>query len=200
MDAEKEKKALMREKILKEGKERELEREILHRQRDRSKSPEPCIDGSKLLFVGNIDSYVKRSDIEEAFGKYGEVTKIDLRRGFCFVWVKGDARGAKEALNNTPFGISKRTLKVRWGESGKEKVFNNNPEPCETLFIANFDPFTTNKDVEDLFSKYGHVVRVSLKRNFGFVSFSDVKEATDAVRNLDGSRVNTFYFILFILF
>lgn len=95
---------------------------------------------------------------------------------------------------------------MRWAEAGKDKVFNKNVEPSELLFIANFDPFTTSKEVEDLFSKYGHVSRVSLKRNFGFVQFADVKDAIDAVRNLDGSRVNnfkesqsqfTYYFILF---
>lgn len=193
--SEKDARVLTKEKVLREKKERDLEREILNRQRDRSKSPDACIDGSKELFVGNIDSFVKRSDIEEAFGKYGEVTRIDLRRGFCFVWLKGDARGAKDAFNGTPFGTSKRILRVRWSEKGKDKVFRNNVDPCETLFIANFDPFTTSKEVEDLFSKYGHVVRVSLKRNFGFVQYSDVGEAIDAVRNLDGYRVKKCFFM-----
>lgn len=179
-----------REKRLKEERDREKEREILLRQRERSKSPETCIDGSKPLFVGNIDSYVVRKDIEDAFGEYGEVTKIDLRRGFCFVWIKGRAREAKDAFNGKPFGISKRILKVRWAMGKeKERFMDSNPEPCETLFIANFGPFTTSKEVEDLFSKYGHVVRVSLKKNFGFVQFSEVKEAIEATRNLDGIRV-----------
>lgn len=192
--SEKDARVFTKEKVLREKKERDLEREILNRQRDRSKSPDACIDGSKELFVGNIDSFVKRSDIEEAFGKYGEVTRIDLRRGFCFVWLKGDACGAKDAFNGTPFGTSKRILRVRWSEKGKDKVFRNNVDPCETLFIANFDPFTTSKEVEDLFSKYGHVVRVSLKRNFGFVQYSDVSGAISAVRNLDGYRVKMLFF------
>ena len=42
------------------------------------------------------------------------------------------------------------------------------------------------RDVEELFNKFGRIKFVSLKKSFGFVEFDDDRDADDAVRDMDG--------------
>merc|ERR1712183_336022 len=45
------------------------------------------------------------------------------------------------------------------------------------------------EDVEDFFKGYGKVKSVNLKPGYGFVDFEDIRDAEDAVRDLDGKRM-----------
>ena len=42
------------------------------------------------------------------------------------------------------------------------------------------------RDVEELFDRFGRIKGVSLKNGFGFVEFGDDRDAAAAVRELDG--------------
>ena len=42
------------------------------------------------------------------------------------------------------------------------------------------------RDVEELFDRFGRIKDVSLKNGFGFVEFDDDRDADDAVREMDG--------------
>ena len=37
------------------------------------------------LFVGRISPNTRTSDLEDAFGKYGKITRCEVRTGFAFV-------------------------------------------------------------------------------------------------------------------
>ncbi|PAN17416.2 hypothetical protein PAHAL_3G130800 [Panicum hallii] len=56
------------------------------------------------------------------------------------------------------------------------------------LFVGQISPHTQIHDLEDLFSKYGRLRKVDLKRDFGFVEFSDPRDADDARYDLDGRK------------
>ncbi|KAK3137430.1 hypothetical protein QOZ80_5BG0452160 [Eleusine coracana subsp. coracana] len=56
------------------------------------------------------------------------------------------------------------------------------------LYVGQLSSCTQIKDLEDLFSKYGRVKHVDLKRDFGFVEFSDPRDADDARCDLDGRK------------
>ncbi|CAK8675775.1 serine/arginine-rich splicing factor 1B-like [Clavelina lepadiformis] len=66
------------------------------------------------------------------------------------------------------------------------------------VYVGNLPPDVREKDVEDLFWKYGKILNVNLKNRrgppFAFVEFDDHRDADDAVRgrsgyNFDGYRL-----------
>ncbi|XXG66188.1 hypothetical protein AAC387_Pa05g3719 [Persea americana] len=62
------------------------------------------------------------------------------------------------------------------------------------LYVGHLSSRTRSRDLEDLFSRYGRVRDVDLKRDFAFIEFSDPRDADDARyslngRDFDGSRI-----------
>ena len=44
--------------------------------------------------------------------------------------------------------------------------------------------------LEDLFGRYGPLVRVSMRRNYAFIEYEDIDDAEDSQSKLDGFRVH----------
>lgn len=60
--------------------------------------------------------------------------------------------------------------------------------PSNTLFVVNFDPSNTRvRELEKVFSPYGNVVRYDMQRNFAFVQYDTIEEATKALEGTNGS-------------
>ena len=64
-----------------------------------------------------------------------------------------------------------------------------------SLFVGRLSRDVKTKDLEELFGKYGKLVRCDIKGSFGFVSFDDERDAEDALdkcngKDLLGSRIN----------
>jgi len=62
------------------------------------------------------------------------------------------------------------------------------------VYVGKLSDKTRERDLEDLFSKHGKIVNVSLKLGYGFVEFEDSRDADEAVKqldnyDLDGSRI-----------
>ncbi|RUS19196.1 hypothetical protein BC937DRAFT_87848 [Endogone sp. FLAS-F59071] len=57
------------------------------------------------------------------------------------------------------------------------------------LFVGKLPIDCRTRDLEDVFSKYGKVTRLDVKRGFGFVEYEDKRDAEDAVREANGKRV-----------
>lgn len=72
----------------------------------------------------------------------------------------------------------------------KEEERRKTMEPSETLFVVNFIETTRVQDLEMLFEKYGRVVRVDMKRNYAFVQFETIEEATKAKEATDGGKLD----------
>ncbi|XP_022746149.1 serine/arginine-rich splicing factor RS2Z32-like isoform X3 [Durio zibethinus] len=62
------------------------------------------------------------------------------------------------------------------------------------LYVGHLSSRTRSRDLEDMFSRYGRIRDVDMKRDYAFVEFSDPRDADDARyalngRDLDGSRL-----------
>jgi len=72
-------------------------------------------------------------------------------------------------------------------------------DPCK-LFIAKLDYGLDDKDLEDMFSKFGQIVKNQAKivndketgqsRGFGFVTFEREEDAADAVKHMNGKDIS----------
>eukprot|EP00540_Astrosyne_radiata_P001465 CAMPEP_0116869312 /NCGR_PEP_ID=MMETSP0418-20121206/27693_1 /TAXON_ID=1158023 /ORGANISM="Astrosyne radiata, Strain 13vi08-1A" /LENGTH=313 /DNA_ID=CAMNT_0004505401 /DNA_START=18 /DNA_END=957 /DNA_ORIENTATION=- len=63
--------------------------------------------------------------------------------------------------------------------------------PSETLFVVNFHEETTKReDLRMLFEPYGELVRIEMKRNYAFVQFRTVQEATRAKEEVNGGKLD----------
>eukprot|EP00455_Lapot_gusevi_P042501 TRINITY_DN5049_c0_g2_i1.p2 TRINITY_DN5049_c0_g2~~TRINITY_DN5049_c0_g2_i1.p2 ORF type:complete len:171 (+),score=32.20 TRINITY_DN5049_c0_g2_i1:80-592(+) len=62
------------------------------------------------------------------------------------------------------------------------------------VFVGRLPRKVDVRDLEDLFGRYGKIVDISLKADFGFILFEDERDADDAIRSLHnyelhGSRI-----------
>lgn len=56
------------------------------------------------------------------------------------------------------------------------------------LFVGRIPHDTRVRELEDVFVKYGRIIRCDVKRGYGFVEFEDVRDAEDAIKYCDGMR------------
>jgi len=54
------------------------------------------------------------------------------------------------------------------------------------VYVGRIADKARERDIDDLFAKYGKLERIELKGGFGFLEFSDKRDAEDAVKALDG--------------
>ncbi|XP_022993050.1 serine/arginine-rich splicing factor RS2Z32-like isoform X2 [Cucurbita maxima] len=58
------------------------------------------------------------------------------------------------------------------------------------LYVGRLSSRTRSRDLDDLFSRYGRVRDVDMKRDYAFVEFSDPRDADDARYSLNGRDVH----------
>ncbi|KAK9279182.1 hypothetical protein L1049_012860 [Liquidambar formosana] len=149
------------------------------------------------IFCGNFEYETRQSDLERLFSKYGRVERVDMKSGFAFVYFDNerDAEDAIRGLDNTPFGYDRRRISVEWarGERGRHREGSRsmaNQKPTKTLFVINFDPIRTRvRDIERHFEPYGKVLHVRIRRNFAFVQFETLEDATKALESTHMSKI-----------
>jgi len=109
-----------------------------------------------------------------------------------------DAEDAIRHLDNMEFGRQRRRLSVEWAKQGDGAIrrredarrSNTKLRPSKTLFVVNFDPINTRvRDLERHFEPYGKLVRVQIRKNFGFVQYETQEEATKALECTNMSKV-----------
>ena len=130
------------------------------------------------LFVRKVSADVSAKELEEKFGKYGDVKslKISLNpnhtsRGYgfvCFQTPEGAQKAIQQAEDDKlPFEVAKYQPKDR---REMRRAFNN-------IYVKNFPTTWTEEDLKKHFSKFGNITSVYLKTEekgaFAFVCFGD---------------------------
>jgi len=145
------------------------------------------------VFCGNFEYDASEKDIAKLFEKYGLVERIDMKTGFAFVYMKNkrDAEDAIYYLDRKEWGFRKvRPLRVEWAKSSDGGT-KKNQAPTTTLFVVNFDVMRTReRDLDDYFSRFGPLERVEIKRNYAFIEFRNLDDATEAQRRAHTATFN----------
>jgi len=53
-------------------------------------------------------------------------------------------------------------------------------------YVGNLNQKTKMEDLDQLFSRYGQIKKIEIKFGFGFIEYTDHKDAEDAISKLDG--------------
>ncbi|XP_077221844.1 flowering time control protein FCA-like isoform X2 [Tasmannia lanceolata] len=158
-------------------------------------------DGSNFakLFIGSVPRTATEEDIRPLFEEHGDVIEVALikdkrtgqQQGCCFIKyaTSEEADGAIRALHNQytlPGGSG--PIQVRYADGERERLVEFK------LFVGSLNKQATEKEVEEIFSPYGHVEDVYLMRDelkhsrgCGFVKFSHRDMAAAAINGLNGT-------------
>ncbi|KAM0287776.1 hypothetical protein ACHAQH_000308 [Verticillium albo-atrum] len=156
----------------------------------------------RTLFVQNFVGEVTDEDLQEAFSKYGEVTKVARQKpgaSFAFIEYK-DAEAVQIAADNVngTFWHGRRMVAEprRVSELTNTKPRYEGP-PTTTVFVGNISYEATDKDLNAAFGKLEDVksIRIATDRNTGWpigyahADFHTVEAATKAIDVLKAQKI-----------
>ncbi|TYZ57409.1 hypothetical protein PybrP1_011517 [[Pythium] brassicae (nom. inval.)] len=103
-----------------------------------------------------------------------------------------DAADGRRATSRSPSPRGERREPAR-----DDRGNGTNLNPGNNLYIANLPHSLVEADLEELFSKFGRLEKCEVildpatreSRGFGFVTFDDVRDASDAVNELNGKEI-----------
>lgn len=76
-----------------------------------------------------------------------------------------------------------------------------NDKPSKTLFVINFDPiYTKSKDLERHFDAHGKIANIRIRRNFAFIQYETLEDATRALEATNMRLANFNYLESFVVF
>merc|ERR1712048_275214 len=58
-----------------------------------------------------------------------------------------------------------------------------------SVYIGGLSEYVRTRDIEDFFKGYGKILDINLKAKYGFIEFEDKYDATDAVKDLNDTRL-----------
>jgi arginine/serine-rich splicing factor 4/5/6 len=170
---------------------------------------------SKRVYVGNLSSRTSEKDLQEAFKKYGNIVKIDLKAGFGFVEYEDqrDASDAVKELNGTDLLGRNMRVEHSKGQPRAQGEFSDRRErrggsydrrdrgprvrsgpPTHSdnrIIIDNLPSGASWQNLKDHFRKIGDVVFADVKEGhkgkYGIVEFKYYDDVKRAIRKLDNT-------------
>ncbi|KAM0872186.1 hypothetical protein ACQ4PT_038882 [Festuca glaucescens] len=159
--------------------------------------------GYVKLFVGTVPRIASEDDVRHLFEEHGDVLEVALIRDkktgeqqeCCFVKyaTSEEAKRAIRALHNQytiPGAMG--PVEVRYASCEKERLGSIEHK----LFVASLNKQATAKEIEEIFSPFGHVEDVYImkdgtrqSRGCGFVEFSSKEPALSAMNSLSGTYI-----------
>jgi len=161
---------------------------------------------SYRLFIGQLIRDVRRREIEDAFSKFGEIARIDIKNGFGFVEYEHsrDAEEAIRKMDGEEF-LGRRIIveyarggKRRERGSGRESRTGNNTGPERSdyrVIVEGLGRSTSWQDLKDAFRSSGDILFTDVRRDryqdyYGIVEFRHKEDIEHAIRKMDGAEVN----------
>ncbi|KAL6600509.1 hypothetical protein ACP70R_045309 [Stipagrostis hirtigluma subsp. patula] len=155
------------------------------------------------LFIGSVPRTATEDDVRPLFEDHGNVLEVALikdrktgeQQGCCFVKyaTSEEAERAIRALHNQytlPGAMG--PIQVRYADGERER----HGAIEHKLFVASLNKQATAKEIEEIFSPYGHVEDVYImkdgmrqSRGCGFVKFSSREPAVAAMNALNGTYI-----------
>ncbi|KAL5795757.1 hypothetical protein ACOSQ2_000577 [Xanthoceras sorbifolium] len=182
-------------------------------QPDRSASSDHIDSGIPAkLFVAPVSRTATEEDIRPLFEQHGNIVEIILPRdkktsqqlGYCFVkyttFAEAD-RAIKALHNHYTFPGEQSSIRVKYADGERERLGHHFLDPVLSkvapppkLYVGCLSKQASKKEIEEIFSPYGHVediyiMRDELKqsRGSGFVQFSCKDMALAAIKGLNGT-------------
>uniref|UniRef100_A0AAY4B1F0 ELAV-like protein n=1 Tax=Denticeps clupeoides TaxID=299321 RepID=A0AAY4B1F0_9TELE len=158
-------------------------------------------DARTNLIINYLPQNMSQDELRSLFSSIGEVESAKLIRdkvaghslgyGFVNYVTPSDAERAISTLNG--LRLQSKTIKVSYARPSSDTIKDAN------LYISGLPKNMTQKDVEDMFTRYGRIInsRVlvdqgsggwGLSRGVAFIRFDRRSEAEDAVRDLNGHK------------
>ncbi|XP_038129967.1 ELAV-like protein 1a isoform X4 [Cyprinodon tularosa] len=155
-------------------------------------------DAKTNLIVNYLPQSMTQDELRSLFNSIGEVESAKLVRdkmaghslgyGFVNYLNPSDAERAISTLNG--LRLQSKTIKVSYARPSSETIKDAN------LYISGLPRSMTQKDVEEMFSRFGHIInsRVlvdqssGVSRGVAFIRFDKRAEAEEAVKSLNGQK------------
>jgi len=144
------------------------------------------------VFIGNVPSDCRKSDIESFFRGIGEVRDIVLKNnyGFCEFLDYYDAKDAvKEKDGERLLGVRVRVEFAKGEKGGGGSGNNSGGGDKNCVYIGNIPNDCRESDIESFFHGFGRIRQILVKKGFAFASFDDSRDAEDAVKEMSGKRL-----------
>ncbi|XP_059907580.1 ELAV-like protein 1-B isoform X2 [Gadus macrocephalus] len=155
-------------------------------------------DGKTNLIVNYLPQSMSQDELRSLFSSIGEVESAKLVRdkvaghslgyGFVNYLNPSDADRAISTLNG--LRLQSKTIKVSFARPSSETIKDAN------LYISGLPRNMAQKDVEDMFTGYGHIINsrvlvdqaTGLSRGVAFIRFDKRAEAENAIKDLNGQK------------
>jgi len=160
------------------------------RDRDRDRE-EPT-----RVYVGNLASRTRDRDVQRAFDKYGPVSRVDMKNGFCFIEF-ADRRDADDAVrygDGTDLDGKRLSVEVARGVRRSRATPVGGRGGGFRVKVENLNSKTSWQDLKDFARRGGDVaftdVWMDRGKKFGVIEYSTAEDARKAVKELDGTQLD----------
>ncbi|WKY03889.1 hypothetical protein Q1695_005115 [Nippostrongylus brasiliensis] len=157
-------------------------------RRGRPKEPpqwrlkEDDADATRTLFVGNMPSDIRESEIRKVFERYGKIEDIDIKTpantdaAYAFVMFQtlDQAMEAKHAEHDRAIRHGTARCKIGYGKS----------QTSRRLWVSGLGSWTNAEALAKEFDRYGPIEKLEYEdgAEFAYIRFADTNAATDACR------------------
>ena len=155
------------------------------------------------VYVTNYPPAADQNYIRDLFKDCGEILsirwpslKVNTHRRFCYVSFQDQEASAKAVkLDGT---VLEKTFKlvVKYSDPGHKKAREGALAEGREIHINNLDRSTNEKELKDVFSKYGKITRVNIpltlagkNKGFAFMDFETKEEAAKAVAEMNNTNL-----------
>eukprot|EP00793_Prasinoderma_coloniale_P002927 PRCOL_00002409-RA len=142
----------------------------------------------------NLAYAEQRSAVEDLFKPFGTIDRVDLKKGFAFVYMSSTAEAEAAVAQLVADGtkLSDRLLKIEISKGHgrtreRERKRRAALSPTTTLFVVNFplnDMSRIRPELERVFGEFGKITRFEVRGSFAFIGYAEQADATKALETM----------------